>query len=726
MSITGESLYDLLPAAFRTADDAGGGTVRALLEVLAAQFDALDADLEQMGEDWFIETCSPWVVPYIGELVGEHLIAEIEGVATPRARIANTIGYRRRKGTVAVLEALTRDTTGWPARAVEYYRLLAADQHLADIRLERPAHVSLRDANALELVDTPFDTAPHTVDVRRIEGATKTGRSRHNIPNVGLHVYRLGAYWVPRATAAPATSPSDGRYHVDPLQRDVHLFNRPAPETEIDHLATEVDVAARLRRRPLHDELEARRADLAAGRTPQANWFGDRPAVRVYRALNAGDPVLEVPPEQIDVCHLGDLGGPPGWRRPPAGRISVDPVLGRLAFPDGELPAAVLVSSAYGFAGEVGAGPYDRSAAVAALIDRKVTWQVGVSRDVAAVPDLIFPTLGEAVEKWNEQPDGTVGLIAVMDSHRFEEDLTGANRLIVGEGSLIAIVAAGWPELPIAGGLPGQLGRQVGRISATGVRPALVGDLEIRGAAPDDSPALGAAIVDGLLVSGRVNVTATTTKDLGRLTVAHSTIEGGVRVTGQNEHLTVVIERSIVGQVRLSSTVPVLMVADSIVDARGTEPAIQADSAAADLDGVTVLGRTRVRQVEATNCIFTGALVADRTQVGCVRYSSLGGGSVTPRRYRCQPDAALAAHPHSDPTAIAARTAPSFTSEDPGDPGYAQLGRRCPPEIAYGADGGFEMGAFGFLRSPQRAANLLASLDEYLRLGLDAALIPET
>ena len=217
MSITGESLYALLPAAFRSADTAAAGTVRALLDVLAEQFDGLDADLEQMGEGWFIETCAPWVVPYIGELVGEHLLAEIEGVATPRARIANTIGYRRRKGTVAVLEALTRDTTGWPARAVEYFRLLEADQHLADIRLERPAHVSLRDANALELVETPFDTAPHTVDVRRIASAARTGHGRHNIPNVGLHVYRLGAYWFARGTARPAAGAADGRYHVEDL-----------------------------------------------------------------------------------------------------------------------------------------------------------------------------------------------------------------------------------------------------------------------------------------------------------------------------------------------------------------------------------------------------------------------------------------------------------------------------------------------------------------------------
>jgi hypothetical protein len=540
-------------------------------------------------------------------------------------------------------------------------------------------------------------------------------------------VYRLAAYWVSRATARPADDAADGCYHVDPFRRDVHLVNRPAPETEIDHLATEVDVAARLRRRPLHEELEQRRADLAAGRTPRPVWFGERPPVRVFRAATPGDPVLEVPPEQLEICHLGDLGAPPRWRRPPAGRVSVDPVLGRVAFPEGEVPDRVLVSSAYGFSGDVGAGPYDRTAAVAQLLDPTPMWHVGVSRDVVPVPGLIFATLGEAIAEWNAQSSdaNVTGLITVMDSHVFVEDLTGPNRILVGEQSTLSIVAAGWPQLPVAGGLPGEVARQKGRIAAAGVRPALVGDLEVRGTAPDDSPAPGMLVVDGLLVSGQIRVTATTKKDLGRLTVSHCSVAGGLVATGTNEHLAVDVERSLVGPVKLSASVPAFQASDSAFDAAGAV-AIDAPGAVVDLDRVTILGRATMRQIEASDCIFTGALTAERTQAGCVRYTSLAPGSVTPRRYRCQPDLALAAQPTADPKVIVARTAPSFTSETFGDPGYAQLGPRCPVEIATGAYDGSELGVFGVLRSPQRAANLLASLDEYLRLGLDAALIPET
>ncbi|MFI1258880.1 hypothetical protein ACH4U6_34565 [Streptomyces netropsis] len=41
-------------------------------------------------------------------------------VRSPRAEGAHTIAYRRRKGTAAALEQLTRDVTGWPARAVAF------------------------------------------------------------------------------------------------------------------------------------------------------------------------------------------------------------------------------------------------------------------------------------------------------------------------------------------------------------------------------------------------------------------------------------------------------------------------------------------------------------------------------------------------------------------------------------------------------------------------------
>ena len=47
-----------------------GEPLRALLRVIAEQVDLVDDDIAQLYENWFIETCEDWVVPYLGDLVG--------------------------------------------------------------------------------------------------------------------------------------------------------------------------------------------------------------------------------------------------------------------------------------------------------------------------------------------------------------------------------------------------------------------------------------------------------------------------------------------------------------------------------------------------------------------------------------------------------------------------------------------------------------------------------
>ncbi|MDP5337487.1 MAG: hypothetical protein NWQ28_02795, partial [Nodularia sp. (in: cyanobacteria)] len=65
---------------------------------------------------------------------------------------------------------------------------------------------------------------------------------------------------------------------------------------------------------------------------------------------------------------------------------------------------------------------------------------------------------------------------------------------------------------------------------------------------------------------------------------------------------------------------------------------------------------------------------------------------------------------------------PSFTSEEYGQPNYAQLQEVSIPEISTGAEDNSEMGVFNYLQQPQRETNLRASLNEYLRFGLEAGI----
>src|SRR5579872_6004476 len=121
-----DRLYNLLPAVYRVRDAAQGEPLRALLSLIQQTHDTVEKDIAALYENWFIETCAEWVVPYIGDLLGVRpLYAVSPDTFSARAYVANTLDFRRRKGTAAMLEQLALDVTGWPARAVEFFQLLA-------------------------------------------------------------------------------------------------------------------------------------------------------------------------------------------------------------------------------------------------------------------------------------------------------------------------------------------------------------------------------------------------------------------------------------------------------------------------------------------------------------------------------------------------------------------------------------------------------------------------
>jgi hypothetical protein len=137
----------------------------------------------------------------------------------------------------------------------------------------------------------------------------------------------------------------------------------------------------------------------------------------------------------------------------------------------------------------------------------------------------------------------------------------------------------------------------------------------------------------------------------------------------------------------------------------------------------TIIGKVNTLTMElASNTIFFADLqtgdvwpapvYSERLQAGCVRFSYVPPGSRLPRLFRCQP---------ADPD-DATRVRPIFTSLRYGDAGYCQLSTSCAVEIQEGADDQAEMGAFHDLYQPQRKANLSASLNEYLRFGLEAGI----
>jgi hypothetical protein len=680
------------------------------------------------------------------------------GVFSLRAYVANTLAYRRRKGTVAVLEELARDVTGWQATAVEFFQRLATSQHLNHLRPEMPGVLRICGKgarNGLELVCGPFEKAAHTADVRRIA----SGRGKYNIPNVGLYLWRLHAYTVRNGAARSAVDAPQGCFRFSPLGQDMPLFNPPRTESEITHLAQEINVPGLLRRLPLYLELEARRAAIAKREKPQAIYFDEKPVFEVF--ADSGQTPLR--PDEIVICNL-DGWEKPGWKPPqrvPYGKdeknnqlwtkVAVDPVLGRIAWLDGISVKSMSVSYSYGFSSSVGGGPYDRRASVAKWFDprdRPVTWQWEVTQAETG------HALKNAIDAWNAHIRGNqdeFGIITITDSGTYADALPDIE---IPCGSRLAIVASGW--------LPGNRGKVHASCQLTpeSLRPHIVGDfligkpldaLVMPGAEPH-----GEFIADGLLVEGSLTVKPC---ELGRLRLTHCTFvpgahsdalmkaSGAIIIESGNSSLNARIDHCIVGTVRASEMMEQLVIADTLVDGGGDDGIAVAGLAgdehgpSAALERSTLFGATDVKEIFASEVIFTGQVKVQRCQTGCLRFcyvrpsDDAGKAPNTPRAYRCQPGLEIAMQKQKlenegiTPDLIQLRReisrwlAPGFVSRHYGHPAYGQLSIGSPQQIRAGAEDGSEMGVFCHLKQPQREANLRCALEEYLRSGLEAGIL---
>jgi len=762
--LTPERLYQLLPVIHRLRDGEQGAPLRALLAVIESELEAVEADAARLYDNWFIETCDEWTVPYIGDLLGARPIRPVPsaGVST-RAWVANTIAYRRRKGTALVLEQLARDVTGWPAAAVEFFQRLGTTQHMNHVRLLPAATACVREAAAAELAQASagaFDSFAHTLEVRNAD----TRGGRFNIPNIGLYLWRLRSQHLGLgAPGAPADMTSadfisarrhaEGFWHMHPAGVDAPLFNRPRTETgggAITQAAREEHASAPLRELALHAELERLRADEAE---PPPRFMTEHdPVLRCFVQLAGETLPVEVPREDICICEIPDTVE---LALPTPRVLALDLRRGRIGFPAALGVERVWLHAAHGSVADIGGGPYERSAALRAanraadgstadaplggFFDSDV-WQVGVSH---LLPDdgsgTLFATLRAAVEAWNAQPAGRTGVIVVMDSLS-EIDTAAALEIELPEASQLLVVAGQWPLQPIPGAPPGSVERVPGRFEARQVRAHWQGRLQVRGTADVDAANPGALFLHGLLLQGPLLAFG----PLGQLELAHCTLlpetvlgAQQLRVGADSPRLQLRLLQSLCAPVTVAGPVRGIEVADSIVglgaDDAAAATALDAPEAALNLQRTTFFGAVAALSLEASDCIFDAPVRAERRQIGCVRFCYVPPASQVPRRYRCQPqletEARLAALPVSAMPAdrealraeVEATVRPLFVSRRYGDPALAQLELRCAVQIRTGAASGAEMGACEHLQQPQREANLRDALAEYLRLGLAAS-----
>jgi hypothetical protein len=870
MSFDRRTMLELLPAVYRLRDaelrreGEDAGPLEALINVLSEQAQVVEADIARLYDDQFIETCAEWVVPYIADLVGARGFRSVDDASfSARSFVANTIAYRRRKGTAAILEQIARDVTGWDAAAVELFEKLVATQFIQNhIRPHCIATVDLRKPERLQWLNTPFESQMHIVDVRRIAG----GRGRYNIPNVGVFLWRVAAYPLTGSTAFAIDAT---RFTFDPLGRDVQLFQPAVSEADIGELARPANVPLPISRR---SAAEDRRA-----------FYG--PSFSVDGVALA----------DVVICDLS------AWSTTPAaGKVHIDPLLGRIAF--GTAPATPLkVDYHYGFTADMGGGEYEREASFAVSAAPTAVGTAAGALKAALDPlpaqrELVFELDGSATHIEHDLKiqlqqgqrveirarNGKRPVLKLNGKFTIEGDADAElylNGFLIAGGELVVPAGQGLARLDVRHCTiaPGEetairVGAQNTALQVA-VADSIVGGLRV----PSDTAGLTLrdSIVEaprrleaGALLSGDLTGTSLTSRlpavsvTLGgvrkNITFGRARFASGIQFSLRNlgpegaftralviaarnrlaivsgDRSTPLVEasgtnpsaaqlklippdavtgRAIVGTVGgdeftfrnpnpriivtvngVSRTIPLtagpVNIAEGQIDAAlaqappldafaslasgprivfvptapdtvitvaapagdtttledlgldPREPAICGEARETDpgpattIERCTIFGPVHVKELTlASEVIFDGRLLADRTQTGCVRFSYVPPGSRTPRRYRCQPD--LEIELRSEPLArliapasdadlqrlarqLGGSLVPSYTSTRHGDPGYAQLALVSPVQIRTGAEDGSEMGAFQRLQQPRREANLRSALEEYLRFGLEA------
>src|ERR1700751_364158 len=128
-----DKLWGLPPAVFRPQAAPPGEPPprRALLNRIGAETATVRRSIDRLWENQSIETCDDWVIPYIGDLLATRLVSCLDARAQ-RLDVAKTIYYRRRAGTLGVLEELAADIAGRNARCVEFFRRLGRARHQFD------------------------------------------------------------------------------------------------------------------------------------------------------------------------------------------------------------------------------------------------------------------------------------------------------------------------------------------------------------------------------------------------------------------------------------------------------------------------------------------------------------------------------------------------------------------------------------------------------------------
>jgi hypothetical protein len=774
-----EKIWEWIPPVYRHEDGIAEDpeVLRSLVEVLALQAAIARRSTDRLWEDQFIDFCDDWAVPYIGDLVGTRLVNALSRRGR-RVDVAKTLYYRRRKGTLQVLESLIRDMTGWEGVVVESFRRLARLRHGLDPEpggLVGPVThtppggtANLRAPRGGDLLPGPFDEYHHTPDVRQHRGL----KGRYNIPRLNFHLYRLLPFEVRLATAV---SRVERRFTFDPSGRDIPLF-RPSQRRDsgrcgsVEEWAISAPIPCRL--------LGAASYRLSEDAVPAGFenelgplvgvLFGNERRLRetlltlidtltldtnissiLLRSITDDSPRRHLIPEAIAVLVAENSGEAPfshemivsgdleDWGQsltlPDDKRIVIDPERGRFLLLEdaGSGEQKFVPVYHYGFSGPVGAGTYDRRGSV--VMGDEVTDIDGGARNTAGHELEAGPITGFSLP--NDGIHQFINSKTYIPDAPADNTITDVNKLNLqaknGERPYIKLKPRDDEHAWIFEALTKPAGDPDAEANIRclmleglwlGIEPTDIAMQTLAAAEDRCDPVATTLVLDGVF---------------DRVVIRHCTLDPGgeqarleplecmpipyvaLEVRGQVEEL--IVENAIVGPIleATSDTDPCsvgkLIIRDSIV--QSLDPGVNGITTRigeVHLERVTVFGDVEVNRLFATEALIQGSVMVTDNQHGCFRFSATNQGA----------DVRL---PPQYESHLIEGGIPNhyFVSRRFGDPGYGQLSGTVPQVIVRGAENGSEIGAFSSLLSPVKLDSLKAKVNEFMPFGLIAQYINE-
>ena len=784
-----EKLWTMIPEYYRELDGEADtpGVLRGFIEVLAQQAATLRRSNDRLWDDQFIDLCSDWAVPYIGELVATRMLSPLLRRGR-RIDVAKTVYYRRRAGTPRVLEELIADITGWEGKLVEEFKLLGRARHGLDPEPSEYAGAltgtmpggwaDLRNAHGAALAYSPFDEFHHTPDFRRPDpnGAGRYGR--YGIAKLGFHLYRLASTMVedvtPLAVSPAGLTAGALAYTFDPSGRDIQLFIRRNRTDDTSRYDWESWTSAKEWEVP---------APLSCRLLSEARFVITEEVVSKYKTFLATSAISQANADAI-LSTLDEFRSGPFtsegelWNifsmTQQALLMSVgvfNTLLGYAISNDCSrydlLPIGV-------FKGEVNPSESELNTASASIViccdDIVVGEVVPVRREEIGSGNLKLWNANLPAEPQNKGwvIDPRRGrLLWIGDVNTVPLPPPPSAPIVSYHVGFSAPISAGGydrqrsfndaPDLTVIP-VSGSATRPPGAIALA--NPTNTSQLEIRAdnnvrpyisLAADwvlDSAATAPnLIINGLWIGQPAGIGNTyslvLTGDFETVTLRYVTLDPGgkdwngviinpIKLIVKNTVKQLVIERSILGAITLDGgTIEELEIRDSIVDLHAaTNEALDLPNCKITLGRVTVFGSLKTEWLYATETIIVGTTTVTNTQAGCFRFSATDEFSRVPHPYESHLVGQFTSKIQTGSDWLQSHFVgdfcASFNSRVFGHYAYGQLTQVAPVFLQRGAENGSEIGAFSSLLNPIKFDGLKSKIDEFAPFGLLPVFMFET